>query len=382
MTRLRGTPRDPVRFSFDGETYTGERGDSLAEALWAAGVRSLSRSPKFHRPRGPWCLRGQCEGCLVRVDGVPNAMACNTPITADLRAESQNFVGTPSFDLLRMADWAFPHGMNHHELLAGVPVAEDIMKAMARRIAGLGTLPDAPRAARPAQDREVSVLIVGAGRAGKSVQDALNAQGVSDVLSIDAEHTAEIAIGVFGPRKQVIVVGPAGVTRITPRASIFATGSYDVLPLFEDNDLPGIVSLRAAERLAARGIAVGQHPLVLLAPGGTGAGRAFAEGQGYTFMQATPIAASGLDAITHVTVRDGEVTRKLETDALVIDGPRSAAYELAVQAGALAAPTPHGFSVQVDDDGRAAESVWAIGALTAREVDPTRLARAVRVSLR
>ena len=30
-------------------------------------------------------------------------------------------VGSKDTDLLRVADWFFPEGMNHHELFAGVP---------------------------------------------------------------------------------------------------------------------------------------------------------------------------------------------------------------------------------------------------------------------
>ena len=40
-----------VTFRFDGRDYTGQRGDSAASALWAAGVRLLTRSIKYRRPR-------------------------------------------------------------------------------------------------------------------------------------------------------------------------------------------------------------------------------------------------------------------------------------------------------------------------------------------
>ena len=36
-----------VTFRFDGRDYTGQRGDSAASALWAAGVRLLNRSIKY-----------------------------------------------------------------------------------------------------------------------------------------------------------------------------------------------------------------------------------------------------------------------------------------------------------------------------------------------
>ena len=42
----------PVRFTFDGEPFTGFQGDTLASALLANGMRLVGRSFKYHRPRG------------------------------------------------------------------------------------------------------------------------------------------------------------------------------------------------------------------------------------------------------------------------------------------------------------------------------------------
>ena len=42
----------PIDFVFDGATYTGHAGDSLASALLANGVRSITSSVILHRSRG------------------------------------------------------------------------------------------------------------------------------------------------------------------------------------------------------------------------------------------------------------------------------------------------------------------------------------------
>ena len=42
----------PVFFTFDGKTYGGLRGDTVASALLANGVHLAGRSFKYHRPRG------------------------------------------------------------------------------------------------------------------------------------------------------------------------------------------------------------------------------------------------------------------------------------------------------------------------------------------
>jgi hypothetical protein len=46
------TPANTVRFTFDGKSYTGLDGDTLASALIANDVHLVGRSFKYHRPRG------------------------------------------------------------------------------------------------------------------------------------------------------------------------------------------------------------------------------------------------------------------------------------------------------------------------------------------
>ena len=128
--------REPVSVSLDGERIVAERGEPVAIALMAAGRLAIARSPKFHRPRGPWCLRGACDGCLARVNDVPDVMTCRIPAEEGLRIETQNVAGSRDTDLLRVTDWFFPEGMDHHELLAGVPGAGRVMQALARQVAG------------------------------------------------------------------------------------------------------------------------------------------------------------------------------------------------------------------------------------------------------
>jgi len=55
----------------DGEPAEDSVDESVVEesapaepALVASGRLTLARSPKYHRPRGPSCMRGECDGCL------------------------------------------------------------------------------------------------------------------------------------------------------------------------------------------------------------------------------------------------------------------------------------------------------------------------------
>src|SRR5260221_5428390 len=168
-----GPLRDPVTITFDGAEVQASRGEPVAAALVGAGKMALARSAKFHRPRGPACMRAACDGCLARVDQVPNVMTCLRRAEEGLAVETQNTLGSREIDLLRMTDWFFPEGLNHHELFAGVPGVQRVMQAFARRVAGLGRLPKDTVLPRPARRRRVDTLVIGAGPSGMACALAL-----------------------------------------------------------------------------------------------------------------------------------------------------------------------------------------------------------------
>ena len=57
----------PLRFTFDGRSYTGCAGDPLASALLANGVHLIGRSFKYHRPRGILGAGSEEPNALVTV---------------------------------------------------------------------------------------------------------------------------------------------------------------------------------------------------------------------------------------------------------------------------------------------------------------------------
>jgi hypothetical protein len=61
---------------FDGEPVPAAPGQTVAAALWAAGVRSWRTTRDGGAPRGLFCGVGACFDCLITVDGVPNQLAC------------------------------------------------------------------------------------------------------------------------------------------------------------------------------------------------------------------------------------------------------------------------------------------------------------------
>ena len=84
-----------LRFTFDGQSYEGLAGDTLASALLANGVHLIGRSFKYHRPRGILAAGSEEPNALVTVSRdaarvTPNLRATQVELYDGLVAESQN----------------------------------------------------------------------------------------------------------------------------------------------------------------------------------------------------------------------------------------------------------------------------------------------------
>ena len=88
----------PLRFTFDGRSYTGYAGDTLASALLANGVVLTGRSFRYRRPRGIFSAGvEECHALVTLGSGaslVPNVRATVQPLCDGLVAHSQR--GWPS----------------------------------------------------------------------------------------------------------------------------------------------------------------------------------------------------------------------------------------------------------------------------------------------
>jgi len=107
MTRPNATARidrnKPVQFTFDGRSYTGFAGDTLASALLANDVHLVGRSFKYHRPRGILSAGSEEPNALIRLGkgayAEPNLRATQIEIFDGLYAESQNRMPSLKFDI-------------------------------------------------------------------------------------------------------------------------------------------------------------------------------------------------------------------------------------------------------------------------------------------
>ncbi|MBN2599982.1 MAG: FAD-dependent oxidoreductase [Candidatus Thermoplasmatota archaeon] len=131
--------RKKIPFYYQKKRIIGEQGDTIASALHAAGIKTLTTSLKYGSPRGFFCGIGKCSSCLMRVNGVPNVRTCIVPLKEGIIVEMQD---------------------------------------------KLATLPDAKFKGVPKKTLTVDVLVVGAGPAGLCAALESVSQGAS-VLLVD-----------------------------------------------------------------------------------------------------------------------------------------------------------------------------------------------------
>ena len=132
-----------ITFYYNNKKIQGLEGDTIASALHVNGVKTLSHSLRFYRPRGFFCGIGKCSSCFMTVDDVPNVRTCIIPLEKNIRVLEQDRVGV-------LSDKKF-------------------IDKKRKRI-------------------DVDIVIVGSGPAGLMAATAAAEQGVPSILLVDENH--------------------------------------------------------------------------------------------------------------------------------------------------------------------------------------------------
>ncbi|MBU1072140.1 (2Fe-2S)-binding protein [bacterium] len=295
---------ETVTIFFEGKPLPCRAGLSVGAALWEHGIKVLSHSHKFGRPRGLVCARGQCMSCLMRIDGEPNVRSCQTPVRQGQvvnRQDAGSCFAPAMHKALDAGGHLLPVGFHFKWFTRPAFLRRAFLDGL-RPVTGVGKLPDravwsAARGGPPAHDHGVlETVVIGAGAAGmraalaapgrtlllddlpacggqrRAALDRVAGEGdgllaalprlaqMRDRLESDARRISladriEVlsgvrVVGAYQP-DMLLLKDESGLAVARAAAIVWAGGAWDRLGDFENNDLPGLMGPRALYRLAA-----------------------------------------------------------------------------------------------------------------------------------
>lgn len=336
---------NPITFEFEGKSYTGFAGDTVVSALIANQQWLLSRSFKYHRPRGPLTMAGQDANTLVQLPDEANVLADKLDIEQDFRVMGQNYSGTLANDkdaLLEKVGRFMPVGFYYRAFYKPKGIW-DKWEPIIRNKAGLG---QANLKFKPEYYDKAylfcDLIVVGAGPAGlsaaltaakqgaevllvdenKQVGGALTyhrfdtAGGVADnllyALKAQVDGMANIRVltdaicnGWFADNYLPVITGQR-MYKVRAKQCIIAAGEFEQHVVFRNNDLPGIVLCSAAMRLMKHyAVKPGNRAVVLT-------------GNDDGYLTALELAKQAVNVVAIVDMRPAQADTQLSSELIKI----------------------------------------------------------------
>lgn len=291
--RLEHASGEVVGFFWNGRPVQGRRGESLAAALLANGIKVLAWTRKSHRPLG--YSGNYLSGVLARVDGVPNVRLDLFPVAAGMRVEMQNCWPSPAFDVLRLSrlipsGW-IQGGFEHTNLVPSGTALFQRWEAILAFLAGSArpATPTGEVAVPPARRLSAGRLVIGGGPAGCAAANEAAAQGLDVVLVtrghdlaryaraaglarpvLDERVTLVTGVEVFGAyREGELLLGAPhdpslGALALEAEEIVLATGRRACPPVVPGMWLPGVMEARTALIMASeQAVAPGERVVVV-----------------------------------------------------------------------------------------------------------------------
>ena len=179
-----------ISFKFNGITYHGFKGDTLASALLVNGIHLVARSFKYHRPRGIMTAGSEEPNAIVQLHNnssrtEPNVRATEVEIYEGLEASSQNCWPNVNFDIgaiNNLLSPLLPAGFYYKTFMWPASFWEKY-EYFIRKSAGLGKSPTKP-------DPDIyehryihcDVLVIGAGISGIMAAKTAAKSGLKTLL--------------------------------------------------------------------------------------------------------------------------------------------------------------------------------------------------------
>ncbi|TFH85507.1 sarcosine oxidase subunit alpha family protein [Billgrantia azerbaijanica] len=186
-----------LSFTFNGKSYEGHAGDTLASALLANGVDIVNRSFKYSRPRGIVAAGAEEPNAVVQLGAteaaqVPNVRATQQALYEGLEARSTNGWPNVQRDLMslvgKLGGKFMPPGFYYKTFMAPASLWMTYEKYI-RKSAGLGRSPmERDPDIYDHLHQHCDVLVIGAGPAGLAAALAAARSGARVILADEQEE--------------------------------------------------------------------------------------------------------------------------------------------------------------------------------------------------
>lgn len=284
-------PAKPVNFTFEGKTYQGVEGDTIASALIANDQWLMSRSFKYHRPRAPLTMAGQDANTLVQLENEPNVLADRSSIVDNMNVLGQNYNGSLEHDKddkLGYAGRFMPVGFYYRAFYKPKGVW-DKWEPFIRKKAGLGYAdlsftptyhdkaylfcdlavigagPAGLAAALKAADAGANVLLIDenpiiggaltyhrfdiAGKKAQSLREELTEKVLNHV---NIQTLTSATCNAWFADNYLPVIQGNRMYKVRAKQCVIASGAFEQHVVFRNNDVPGVVMSSAAMRLMSQ----------------------------------------------------------------------------------------------------------------------------------
>jgi sarcosine oxidase subunit alpha len=379
-----------IKIYLDGRPIKAYDTETVAAALYASGLKQFSRSIKYRRPRGFFCAIGRCSACMMEVDGVPNIRTCITMCKDGMHIKTQKYPArylSPFMNLMKLPPAVYMRLLTKPQI-----IYKPAMMVM-RELTGIGTIPKKVPAETKLENKVEKIstefLVVGGGPSGLQAaieagsrcvktlliddKDRLGGQlvkqthtffsdvkyaagkrgyklGEQMIAKVDAIENVETrtlttAVGYYPKENTMLLSGPDNTTvQVHAEKYLIATGAYEKMLVFDNNDLPGVYGAGGVQTLLnVFGIKPGNKGIIL----GTGnvalmvayhliqAGvevegvyaPSFRRVRGY-FVHAAKIKRHGVPIVTRHTIQkalgknyvEGAILTKLDRDYNIVPG--------------------------------------------------------------
>lgn len=393
-----------LNFTFNGKELIAMKGDTIAVALWRNGIKVITRSLKFHRPRGLHCGIGDCPNCLANVNGIPNVRTCITPVEDGMVVIPQNRFLSMRFDPVTIMDHLYPHGFNYHHRFIRPRFATGIYQRIIRRMTGIGKLPTTRLPSKPTLRMDSDIAILGDEECALRIADICSREGLKILIARTRDGTSEYEDRLKNRENANLIYGAStigafddGSIGIATRDRLYICKSKAIciaemgreLPLrFVNWDLPGIIQSRAAMQLIDADVALGREIVIageteraivvseMLSKTGSRINAVLCYSPGEKKSADPPYLrrnwhvteAYGRNELRKIRISDGQRQELLRCDCLITCGPIAPNIELARQLGCRIETDERGLPfVKVNEEFETSQkAVFAVGSSIGR----------------